>query len=414
MKKEIDITMLMDSYTDNEFNIGGEAGVEAEKVVSAVMPQVKTKKKIKPLFKVLMASAAAAAAAIVGVTVASSSLVGHARFTTALGVRVDYDFTEKWEGDDIYIYGHSFSYWPEDLKYPVEEIDGRLYFTADGQNEDITDLIDRKTPYIYTYIVPQTSLPVHIIVGGEGDELSYVELMYFEGYGWNGWGNFMDDEDPHFSLDANINESHGTNFEGGYRYRRGWYLSDKSVSIRYDLREDVNGEKQYSESWHEHHSAGDIPLTWEEDCPDAWLISALLQLELFELPDPYLIDPVKQTADGRVMLVAGGQNTDITDLISESEPYVYAAEHYEDQDSYILIGGTPRDYGWALICRNGGIMWIADMENINDGDIFKEWFLNGAAQIGYDDIEKLSYDMEWLEAADGQLTESIAEQWNTL
>lgn len=272
MKREIDITELMDSYTDNEFNIGGEAGVEAEKVVSAVMPQIKTKKKIKPLFKVLMASAAAALAIIAGVTVVSSSLIGNAHFTTALGARVDYEYSEGWEGGDIYTQSHFFSYWPVDLKYPAEEIDGRLYFTADGQNVDITDLIDRKTPYIYSYTIPQTGFPVHIIVGGDPDELSYVELIGIEGFSWQGIGYSLDGEE-HVYISMTIrqhNESNGyTASPWGNTFYTGWT----------DLNGD--GEEQDDEIFkHEHSDIYDIPASWEEDCPDAWLISALKQLDL--------------------------------------------------------------------------------------------------------------------------------------
>ena len=270
MKKEIDITMLMDSYTDNEFNIGGEAGVEAEKVLSAVMPQVKTKKKIKPLFKVLMASAAAALAIIAGVTVVSSSLIGNAHFTTALGARVDYEYGEKWEGGDIYTHTNSFSYWPVDLKYPIEEINGRLYFTADGQNVDITDTIDRETPYIYTYTVPQTSLPVHIIMGGDPGEVAYVELIYFEGYGWCGWGCLMDDEEESTSsLSVNVN-----NYE---RYEN---YSYKSTHSSYRRWTDLNGDGEQQDDEIYKHDHDQIPATPGEDCPDAWLISALRQLDL--------------------------------------------------------------------------------------------------------------------------------------
>lgn len=272
MKREIDITMLMDSYTDNEFNIGGEAGVDADKVLSAVMPKVKKKKKIKPLFKLLMASAAATVAAIVGVTVVSSSLIGNAHFTTALGARVDYEYGEKWEGGDIYTYSHSFSYWPKDLKYPAEETDGRLYFTADGQNVDITDIIDRKTPYIYTYIVPQTSLPVHIIMGGDPGEVAYVELMYFEGYGWFGYGYFMDTEEDVGGIRVSVD-----NYE---RYEEPY---EKWVNSNYRRWTDSNGDGEQQDDeilYHDHDHIPATPDPSEEDCPDAWILSALRQLDL--------------------------------------------------------------------------------------------------------------------------------------
>lgn len=269
--KEYKITELMREYRDDEFGVEGENAADAEKVVEKVMGQVKRKKRIKPLYKVIIA-AAAAAAVFAGATIASSSIIGKGHFTTALNARVEYDSWDKHEGGEIYSHSHTFSYETTDLICPTEERDGRLYFTADEQNVDITDLIDRKTPYIYSYTIPQTGFPVHIIVGGDPDELSYVELIGEEGFGWEGIGYSLDGE-KHVSISMTVRYYDGSDgytvSPWGHTFYTGWT----------DLNGD--GEKQDDEIFkHDHRDIYDIPASWEEDCPDAWLISALKQLDI--------------------------------------------------------------------------------------------------------------------------------------
>ncbi|MCH5200362.1 MAG: hypothetical protein J1F60_05315, partial [Oscillospiraceae bacterium] len=58
MKKELDITKIMDDYTDNEFFVEGEQAVDTEKAVGELLAQVRPKKRMKPIFKVLIAAAA--------------------------------------------------------------------------------------------------------------------------------------------------------------------------------------------------------------------------------------------------------------------------------------------------------------------------------------------------------------------
>ena len=159
MKREIDITMLMDSYTDNEFNIGGEAGVEADKVVSAVLPQVKQKKKVKPLFKVI----AAAAAAVVLAGAAAAATLAVSSFTTATNLKVT----------GTYNYVHT-DLSEEIVPIRVEE-GNRLIFTAGGDHIDITDLVDENTPYIYRY-TNEMGYECYVIVGGAAGNYGYADV----------------------------------------------------------------------------------------------------------------------------------------------------------------------------------------------------------------------------------------------
>lgn len=59
---------------------------------------------------------------------------------------------------------------------PVVTEHGRLYFIADGQHIDITDIIDENTPYIYTTVNTEIDRPSHIIIGGAPDNLGYAEI----------------------------------------------------------------------------------------------------------------------------------------------------------------------------------------------------------------------------------------------
>ena len=64
---------------------------------------------------------------------------------------------------------------------PVVLEDGHLWFTADGQHTDITDLIDQETPYIYTAVNRLTGRPSYIIVGGTPYDFGYAEVWINRG-----------------------------------------------------------------------------------------------------------------------------------------------------------------------------------------------------------------------------------------
>lgn len=52
--------------------------------------------------------------------------------------------------------------------------------------------------------------------------------------------------------------------------------------------------------------------------------------------------------NGRLWLVVNGQRTDITDLIDEETPYIVeGADPKSGLKSYLIVGGTPEDFGWA-------------------------------------------------------------------
>lgn len=64
---------------------------------------------------------------------------------------------------------------------PAAVKDGRLWFIADGQCIDITDITDGETPYICTSVNPDTGSRAYIIVGGTPDDFGYAEIWINHG-----------------------------------------------------------------------------------------------------------------------------------------------------------------------------------------------------------------------------------------
>ena len=163
MKTALDITKIMDDYTDNEFGIEGELAVDEEKAVSELLAQVKPKrKKMKPLFKALIAAAAAVCLfAIVGFTyITYEWSIGGASFSlTHRGNTTEYHMV--FDG--------------EPLQHPVKLEDGRIIFTYEDEETDITDLIDEETPFVYAYTTPAGTAG-YIIVGGTVEDFGYANV----------------------------------------------------------------------------------------------------------------------------------------------------------------------------------------------------------------------------------------------
>lgn len=175
--KEFEITELMRDYTDDEFNIEGENAADTDKVMQSVMMQVKPKKKVRPMFKALIA---AAAAVVLAGTVTAATIAIKGGYTTLTGIDVVY------EADELFT-SWSMSYGLDNVPIRLEE-DGRLMFVADGQSIDITDLVDENTPYIYSYDNSEGDT-CYIAVGGAAGDYGYLELFPVKLFGdevkWN-------------------------------------------------------------------------------------------------------------------------------------------------------------------------------------------------------------------------------------
>lgn len=63
--------------------------------------------------------------------------------------------------------------------------------------------------------------------------------------------------------------------------------------------------------------------------------------------------------DERLWFVNGGDRMDITDLVDERTPYIY--EHTDPvtkEKGYVIMGGTPENFGWAEYARVGDAVTI--------------------------------------------------------
>ena len=157
--KEYKISELMENYTDNEFFVEGEQTVDTEKAVRELVGQVKPKRRVKPLFKVL----AAAAAAVVPAGAAAAATIAVSSFTTATNLKV------------TGTYNNVHTDLSEEI-VPIRVEEGnRLIFTADGDYTDITDLVDENTPYIYRY-TNEMGYECYVIVGGAAGNYGYADV----------------------------------------------------------------------------------------------------------------------------------------------------------------------------------------------------------------------------------------------
>lgn len=165
MKKELEISRLMDSYSDEEFMTEEVGELNAEKICERVMSAAgKPKKRLKTGIKLMIA-----AAAVVGASLITAASVPETTFISLTGQRV----TESW-----LMYGSGLKATEEVVPYTVEG--DRIYFTADGGHTDITDLISDEDAYFYEYTKTDNrgnERRCCIAVGGTVRNPSYGEII---------------------------------------------------------------------------------------------------------------------------------------------------------------------------------------------------------------------------------------------
>lgn len=102
-----------------------------------------------------------------------------------------------------------------------------------------------------------------------------------------------------------------------------------------------------------------------------------------------LTDPV-EIEDGKMYFVVNDEHIDITDSVSESEPYIY---DYTDQDGYIhywIVGLTdpePGLYGYGEYIKDSAGSWVAGYTariNLDPDKELPEWLTQGKQIIGGD------------------------------
>ena len=270
--RELKISRLMDDYVDNEVCIEGDTLVNNEELKSLVLGQAKTKRRMKPLLKTIMVAAAAMAA--LSMIMAATTIIG-GRFTTVNGGIGTYEHYPSGAASASFDIG-------EDVL--VKEGD-RLYFVIDDKKTDITDIIDPKKSYIYSYNVKGNNQPIHIIIGGTPEHYSYVQLAYFEGMCW--WGVGKTDNQWDKQIYVNINDDPVIDIGGNIIHEHSWSFcwddyEDANGNCKYDL-----GEKTYRYAYNNDVIAHvDIPTNWYETSSMAWLIDGLLKLGFIEAPAP--------------------------------------------------------------------------------------------------------------------------------
>lgn len=173
-----DIYELMGEYADEEFAPERDNSADVKAVRKRVGEQVKMPRRHIKL-KAALAVAAVTAIACTGAAISATPNDG---ITTMYVSMLTRDIKLIFEQNE-YHNGLSIDYGDRaDIKYPLEVRDGRLWFVADGQNFDITDMIDMETPYIYKTVNPDTGLADWLIVGGTPEYFGFYEFMkYGEG-----------------------------------------------------------------------------------------------------------------------------------------------------------------------------------------------------------------------------------------
>ena len=100
-----------------------------------------------------------------------------------------------------------------------------------------------------------------------------------------------------------------------------------------------------------------------------------------------LTDPVEQR-DGRLWFIVNGERIDITDLVSETQPYLYQYEDAEGVTHYWIVGrnrpeqGSPIGYAEYLYSEEEG--WLGGyLARTNQGPDMEEplWFSAGKEQF---------------------------------
>lgn len=164
MGTQYKVSELMDNYLDNKFLIEQRQKADTDKILQGVKEKIKSKKRLRLGTRMLVA-VVAAIAVIVTVTAISSP---NAYFTSVLGS--EYEF--RWDG---------YASWTVSRLAPYDVEGDRVFFTADNQHIDITDLIKDNNVYFYEYRGTDSHGLEHlcyITVAGTIDDLGFSEIIF--------------------------------------------------------------------------------------------------------------------------------------------------------------------------------------------------------------------------------------------
>ena len=172
-----DIYELMNEYCDMEFSPVADEKADTKAVRKLVNEKIKLPCRHIRL-KALVAAAAVAAAACTGAAISASPdsepTVMYVDMLTEKNVRLEFGYSEEHQGN-YFSEDHSEA----EIISPVELRGDRLWFVADGQEFDLTDMIDMETAYIYKTVNSKTKLADWVIIGGTPEYYMYYEYMKF-------------------------------------------------------------------------------------------------------------------------------------------------------------------------------------------------------------------------------------------
>lgn len=181
--KRLEISRLMDEYTDNEFFPQGGESANTQAVKDRVLAKAAPAKRRRMPLKMVLLAAALALVSVLCIAAALPMIAYHQVDGSSVVVQTD--------GDHYLYIGHDESEWEK----PVVLEDGRLWLVAGGRRIDVTDLIDEETPYIVEGEDSDSGLKSYLIVGGTpgdfGWELwSELPLGDYTGGGWNSYKTY--------------------------------------------------------------------------------------------------------------------------------------------------------------------------------------------------------------------------------
>ena len=92
--------------------------------------------------------------------------------------------------------------------------------------------------------------------------------------------------------------------------------------------------------------------------------------------------------EGRLWFVAGEERVDVTDLVDEETPYLWTQWMEDGSLHYIIVGGTPEDYGWSEGMKfpdgsGGGSGMLHSREDIPFEEFTQDpdWYRAGLEQV---------------------------------
>ena len=171
-----DIYELMGEYADEEFAPEKDSNIDVKDVRKRVSKHIKMPHRSIKL-KAALALAAVTAAVCTGAAISAfpngNDVTMYVDMLTKKDIKLTFgynEYGETFEEDDGAAY---------DVIFPLELVEDRLWFVADGQNFDITDMIDMDTGYIYKTVNPGTGLADWVIVGGTPECYGFYEIMKY-------------------------------------------------------------------------------------------------------------------------------------------------------------------------------------------------------------------------------------------